>query len=217
MTLSHTEGTHWCVANDRVVLLDLKADLYSCLPDATDRAYRRFLSDAELDEDDLAALATLRTANLLPFDRKVPPLALSLASSSLLDQSLKDPPTPASLLALWDQIFMGLRLKITNLDRLIERVRRRKQMSGVSNDIPPDIRTSIGRFMASRCLLSRQSQCLRTSLALVVYLARHGYYPDLVIGVRMKPFGAHAWVQAGSIVLNDTVDEVAPFTPIVVV
>jgi hypothetical protein len=54
-------------------------------------------------------------------------------------------------------------------------------------------------------------------LALVDFLAYLHFYPDLVIGVRLAPFSFHAWVQFGDIVLNDEVDTVRPYTPILVV
>jgi len=56
--------------------------------------------------------------------------------------------------------------------------------------------------------------CLFDSLALIHFLARFHVYPDWVFGVNADPFEAHCWVQAGSVVLNDTVERVSAFTPI---
>ena len=39
----------------------------------------------------------------------------------------------------------------------------------------------------------------------------------LVIGVTASPFGAHAWVQIGDVVLNDSVDRVRRFVPILTI
>ncbi|GAD58270.1 hypothetical protein MBEBAB_0520 [Brevundimonas abyssalis TAR-001] len=39
----------------------------------------------------------------------------------------------------------------------------------------------------------------------------------MVFGIKLVPFGAHCWVQAGETVLNDTVDNVSEYTPIMVV
>jgi len=36
----------------------------------------------------------------------------------------------------------------------------------------------------------------------------------LAIAVRTGPFGAHAWVQVGDAIVNDSVDNVRDFTPI---
>ena len=48
------------------------------------------------------------------------------------------------------------------------------------------------------------------------YLIGLGIEANLVLGVRRKPWAAHAWVQAGNTVLSDYCDIVRPFTPILV-
>jgi hypothetical protein len=45
----------------------------------------------------------------------------------------------------------------------------------------------------------------------------HRLYPSLVLGVRINPFAAHAWVQIGDRVLVGDYDQVRLFTPILVV
>lgn len=43
--------------------------------------------------------------------------------------------------------------------------------------------------------------CFPQAIASAVLLRRHGHVPEIVIGVRNRPFGAHAWVEvAGRIV-----------------
>lgn len=69
-------------------------------------------------------------------------------------------------------------------------------------------------FSALRPLFPRDYLCLFDSLALVLYLAKHGTGGDWVFAVREEPFDAHCWVQAGSVVLNDFADRVAMYTPI---
>jgi hypothetical protein len=56
--------------------------------------------------------------------------------------------------------------------------------------------------------------CLLDSLVLSVFLTKQRVPCTLVIGVSTKPFAAHAWVQIGEYVLNDTVEHVQTFTPI---
>jgi Transglutaminase-like superfamily len=63
-----------------------------------------------------------------------------------------------------------------------------------------------------------RDHCLYHSLALIAFLALEGFdHPRWVIGVRTQPFRAHAWVQAGSLVLNDQHENVRDFCPILVV
>lgn len=62
-----------------------------------------------------------------------------------------------------------------------------------------------------------EEKCLRDSLALTNYLAAESVLARWVIGVKIRPFGAHSWVQSGAIVLNDQPDHVRRYTPILVV
>lgn len=75
----------------------------------------------------------------------------------------------------------------------------------------------IHAFQLSARLITSFNQCLSSSIALTRFLARRNLYPHLVLGVRMAPFAAHAWVQADDLVLNDTVDMASRYTPILVI
>jgi hypothetical protein len=55
------------------------------------------------------------------------------------------------------------------------------------------------------------------SLVLAVFLTRHMIPCTFVIGVSVKPFLAHSWVQIGELVLNDTAEHVQTFTPILAI
>jgi hypothetical protein len=59
--------------------------------------------------------------------------------------------------------------------------------------------------------------CLFDSLVLSVYLTRRRVPCALVIGVSTRPFAAHAWVQIGECAVNDTVEHVLAFAPILAV
>ena len=65
-------------------------------------------------------------------------------------------------------------------------------------------------------LLTARDKCLFDSLALTNFLAAEQLFPRWVIGVKTSPFGAHAWVQAGTTVLNDQHEYVRRFRPILV-
>jgi hypothetical protein len=78
-------------------------------------------------------------------------------------------------------------------------------------------RSLVSVFERLRWFFPRSYLCLFDSLALIHFLARFDVYPDWVFGVNADPFEAHCWVQAGNVVLNDTVARVAAFTPIMYV
>jgi hypothetical protein len=107
-------------------------------------------------------------------------------------------------------------LRKEELQSIISSVRARKRRDRRSA-FPFDIeraRSLIAAFDALRLFYPRPYLCMFDSLALINFLARFRVYPDWVFGVMADPFEAHCWVQAGSTVLNDTVERVSAFTPI---
>lgn len=97
-------------------------------------------------------------------------------------------------------------------------VRSRKERASPARpfDLEP-ARSTLSAFDSLRLFYPRPYLCLFDSLALIHFLARFGLYPHWVFGVRADPFEAHCWVQAGSAVLNDTLERVSAFTPIMYV
>jgi Transglutaminase-like superfamily len=98
----------------------------------------------------------------------------------------------------------------------VESVRARKSRNA-SRAGPADLeraRSLMLVFERLRLFYPRSYLCLFDSLALIHFLARFDVYPDWVFGVNADPFEAHCWVQAGNVVLNDTLARVSGFTPI---
>jgi hypothetical protein len=52
---------------------------------------------------------------------------------------------------------------------------------------------------------------------MVKFLAKRRLYSNLVMGVACDPFSAHAWVQYGALVLNDSVGNAQAYVPIRVI
>jgi hypothetical protein len=99
---------------------------------------------------------------------------------------------------------------------IIEAVRARKHRHASRVGRPDFERTRslVAVFERLRLFYPRSYLCLFDSLALIHFLARFHVYPDWVFGVNEDPFEAHCWVQAGNVVLNDTVARVSAFIPI---
>jgi hypothetical protein len=101
----------------------------------------------------------------------------------------------------------------------IESVRARKNQN-LARARPDDFertRSLVAVFDRLRWFYPKSYVCLFDSLALIHFLARFGVFPDWVFGVNPDPFEAHCWVQSGNVVLNDTVQRVSAFTPIMCV
>ena len=106
-------------------------------------------------------------------------------------------------------------LRDQSFESTIACVQARKQRASPARPLDSQpARSALSAFHRLRLFYPRPYLCLFDSLALVHFLARFRLYPDWVFGVRADPFEAHCWVQAGSVVLNDTLERVSAFTPI---
>lgn len=212
-------GLSFCEASGHLVFLDIIQDRYFCLSDKAERALRSCILSGQLDADS--------TSQAL-IDRGL--LVRAKGCSTINPTS--DPPTPnCSLLdepsppPRWRWIFRAgtalasarVLLQTKGLASTLQRLRAARQQP--SNNISGDdrVREIVGACERLNLVLSPLDQCLPRSVALAHLLARSGYPAQLVIGVRLRPFLAHSWVQQGDVLLNERVDIARTFTPILVI
>src|SRR5258708_3033715 len=80
---------------------------------------------------------------------------------------------------------------------------------------PEEVFALARTFLRLRPLFyTAKNACLFDSLTMTDFILQFGLSPTFVIGVTTKPFGAHAWVQFEDSVLNDSLDNVQPHTPV---
>jgi hypothetical protein len=108
--------------------------------------------------------------------------------------------------------FASLRWK--PLERTVGEVRQRKARRENARSRASDDTNLVEIFDHLRPYFPRDYLCLFDSLALVNFLARYGRFPQWVFGVRSDPFSAHCWVQQDSCVLNDSMEHVQTYVPI---
>jgi hypothetical protein len=116
--------------------------------------------------------------------------------------------------------FAAASLKLRTLLAITESVaaRRDRCARAPRSESPDALRDAVAVFDKLRPLLfASRDKCLFDSLALINFLALEGMFPRWVIGVTTRPFGAHSWVQDGTMVLNDQHEHVRGFRPILVV
>jgi hypothetical protein len=98
-------------------------------------------------------------------------------------------------------LIMALR-RFSALHRFVARipVRRRRDPETVENIVRTVDRAAI--------YYPRELLCLRRSAAITWMLRQYGHPAELVVGARIIPFGAHAWVELHGRVVNDDENEV---------
>jgi Transglutaminase-like superfamily len=117
-------------------------------------------------------------------------------------------------------ILVAVRCRRTGLEAMLGRLRR-EQRSLRNNNILLSS-TQAADLVAAFCRLriwfyTAHRRCLFDSFVLAAFLIRQRVSCSFVIGVSTKPFRAHAWVQIGQFVLNDTAEHVQTFAPILIV
>lgn len=104
-------------------------------------------------------------------------------------------------------------LRMRNLHGIVLRERRRTAAPSAAFD---PVRASLlcSVYSRLRVIATGPGQCLFDSLALKLFLAKYGLFPQWIFGVRLNPFAAHCWLQHGETLVNDSLDFVGRFTPI---
>lgn len=211
-------GLSFCRVDDRFVFLDLPQDRYFCLGDSAGRAFAALLSDGQ--HPPCGGLKRLEQAGIVvAAEGARPPRACAPPArvrTSLLDAEAKTT-SGAVVAALVERARCRMELRRQPLSRILERLRERKlnapQVSGTCGHAA----RVAAAFRRAASLVSAREQCLACSIAVARQLLRHRVRPCIVLGVKLRPFQAHCWVQIGDVAVNDRVDALLPFTPIHVV
>ncbi len=223
-----------CRVDDCAVFLDLRTNRYFTIPRKYFRVLSEFLSDpvtnskpplrATPTPEELALIETFSEQDLVRYDE--PPYRYAhlrkMVPATSLAPSQTNTPVTTSRLALHGPrvlcsfTYVSVYLKLGRLDRLIERLSARRAVSPSASKYDVDVVLAIFRRIRT-CLYTARDACLMDSLILNDFLHSFGHQSTLVIGVRTRPFSAHAWVQIGDAVVDDTVESVQAFTPILTV
>lgn len=197
----------WCLVDDRLVFLDVCKDRYFCLP-----------------EERNAALISEIRASMVPdglwrqpesFPRPVD-WTLAARTCEAIREGEFDLAETAR--ALWAHRRIERRLATKSLSVVLTETRSALlRASMISPSLSERGSRCVRAFEQAKLLRSAKGQCLPRSLALALCLARCGDRPHVVLGVHLRPFKAHCWVQSGDAVLNDSAEEVLRYQPILII
>ena len=213
-------GVSFCEVSERLLFLDIVADRYFALENESERALRRLIGQKQLDADALARVEALVRRGLLEVtsasDHTVAPCAPPpVPVSSLLDRPRQNESRTMTLLAVASAVASVRRLKRRPL-RVNLAAAVADRTSAASTD-EASLSRIAAAFARAGHLVSTHDRCLAQSLAVMGMVSARGLWAQLVIGVMTGPFAAHCWVQSGSLLINDRVDRVRSYTPILVV
>mgnify|MGYP002403419543 CR=1 FL=1 len=214
-------GVHFCDVGGRLVFLDLGQDRYFCLSDRAEAEFRRAaLGAGEEPAGDRAVSRLVATGLLVETPHANAPLAcpsLPTPTASALDLRTGEVRASEVACALAAVLRARVALHVRGLARVLRSIERRGD-DAHNVDAPTDgIAAVAAMFERTAAWTRSHDQCLPRSIAVARRLRSLGLHANLVIGVQLRPFAAHCWVQAGEQVVNDRIDQVRPFQPILVI
>lgn len=213
---SFAPGVSGCIADGRLVVLSTREDRYLMFPSPLEACMFRLLrGEPETAEDrvmrdrlcrDELVLQRVEGSHLVLCDFPEP-------TDSLIDGGWRHPGAAAIASAALRVLKAMTVLRLHGMKPALDRLAARHPAAVADARRASRVAAS---FAELRLVLRSLDRCLPLSIALT-RASRH-FDPDvrLVLGVQCNPFAAHAWVQRRSTVLNDRLDPVRAFTPILV-
>lgn len=214
----------FCQVDGRLIFLDVRADRYFRLSGGLERSFIAF-AKGERDTD----VAALVARNIL-VTSDAAQAGATAANVEAPCRSALELPSPArlhptSLIEVFISIFsMRRQLRTRPLERILESTMALRSYEPQSapgfqpaSSLEQRLIRAAGEFRLARAYAPAENRCLLDSLAMIGFLARRKLRASIVFGVTSEPFSAHCWVQAGDLVLNDTVGHASAHTPIRVI
>lgn len=215
----------FCELDGRLFFLDIQRDSYFQLSATLERSFLSYLAAPDGAGVDVSVFARHNLLLQAPqTSLEGSRAAIDPARKSVPETSCRNGRVHARL--VWDVFTivatMHRQLKTRRLKPILVGLEkyRRERSSLISVD-EPETRRRVAEaaavFNRVRPYVPIEMCCLIDSLSMVRFLAKRGLHARLVMGVACDPFSAHAWVQHGPLVLNDSVGNAQAHVPIRVI
>lgn len=208
-------GLTYCCSADQFIFLDEKADRYFALSAKLAAAFADITASGGCD---IAAGERLMAMGVLVDSTRAGPINAVIAQQVHVESPAIANgrcSAPDVLRAIIDQRVVMHRMRRAGFAKCLDGLRLLKARSAsVGSPKGRKAERCIRAFDQAKLLFAHADRCLPRSLALATRLTRLGVHAELVLGVTAVPFAAHAWVQAGDAVLNDSAEEVRKYSVI---
>lgn len=116
--------------------------------------------------------------------------------------------------AMYDRLLMRRLVRRGNLKKIHEILRSARDAGHIERDPEAVFRIANGAIRVVSSFVNAESDCLALASARAKFIIRRGIPVNCVLGVRLNPFSAHAWVQYEDLVVGEDADFVRIHTPI---
>lgn len=222
-----------CSLSGGLVFVDLLRNRYFSIGETESRAIGPYIVNHPVARNSPvgslpaseSVAARLLQAGLLqrqePGLRDFTPADLGGATALLSIEDVYTDPQPTrdyllsfALSCLWARVSLRTR----SLHAIACSLKRTKAQHGAASFDPEKAASLVYVFRRLRpYAFTSLDQCLFHALALTRFLDHHAQFPSWVIGVRLRPWGAHSWVQHNEWVLDTTPEIVREYVPLLAV
>lgn len=202
LAVSDNSKMCWTVIDGTAVFLDIAADRYFRLPPDRNAQFVAEMSDGTVPPVQPVAIPRPEQWQL--------PQSLSAAISEghfRLGETAR---------AIWMQRRVERQLAVRPFSEIVGNVSRALARSACPESRGEEGASIIRAFEHAKLIRTAADRCLPRSIALSLCLARRRIAAHVVLGVKLAPFAAHCWVQCSGEVLNDSLEEVQRYSPILV-
>ncbi len=214
MRLFLADGVHAVQIADDFVFLDVAADAYFCLGGVSDVIALAPGGEIDVRHDETAEQLLeggLLSPRMIP-DRPPPPP--KPAASSWRQGANRAAPLDVCLSAL--AVTLSVRRDFAN--RSFAALLEDPGPNGLQSGEPSAaLLEAAAQFEHLRPWAPLHGECLLRSYHLHAFLRARGFDALWVFGVRTWPFNAHCWLQVGRTVLDDDLERLAAYAPILAV
>lgn len=220
MPLALAPGISFCSVEGTRIFLDRKRDRYFSFGPATDAAFDT-LGTRNRTPEQKSRLQLLVESGILvdtQFGEAPRPCRTAPVTSSPLDDDPQLPATKRAVLVSAVAIRKArVLLKLRGFDHACQAIAALDPGRRHAIPIGAGEQAKIaGRFAAAARLAGAFERCLPISLAMARFCRLREYDVQFVIGVKTRPFQAHAWVSTDGVVLSDGTATTSQFTPILI-
>lgn len=213
-------GLHACDPGGALVFLDVFGDRYFALGGLARGACLRLVDGARCRPDEQTIIDDLVRNDVL---RRVgadarPVLCANLPCRGVaLNDHRTGESARVSVAASIGRIVAAIvELKVRRLDEILATLVAAKGRCALAEPADSDAGGFALAFEQADRLLTTFNLCLPRSIALARAMMAGGLVPSLVIGVKLRPFEAHCWVQHRDILIGNDIGTITPFTPILI-
>lgn len=220
------EDVYFCPKGDALIFLCLKKDQYLKVQGEPALLLSRasLNTEAFASPEDANTVSQLIAAGLLTTEAR---LGKAILPSDVLLPEMQLSDLPENTVErlrfghFWNFVCAcigaALALRFQSIEQIVKNVQQRK---AAMPQQPLDVqraRALVMVFNTLRLLFPRRFLCRFDSLALLKFLARYDIFPMWVFAVKLDPWGAHCWVQADDILLNEEIDEAEEYIPVMAI